>query len=115
MKLVYIAGPFTAKDRAGVEANILRAALLGVEVARLGAMPVVPHANTALPEYEHVQPYEFWIEGTKDLLRACDAVLLLPDWHLSSGARGEFSEALRIGLPVFETLEQLGRWLTGAV
>jgi hypothetical protein len=111
MKLVYVAGPFSAATREGVEANIQRAALLGVEVAKLGAFPVVPHANTALPEYEHVQPYKFWIEGTLELMRRCHAVIMLPGWEASSGARAERFEAMARRMPVFETLSQLEYWL----
>lgn len=110
MILVYIAGPFSAPTREGVEANILAANRLGVEVARRGYMPVIPHANTGFPEMESVQPYSFWIEGTLALMRACDCVLLLPNWLDSSGARGEVEEALRCSMPVFTGLRQLDAW-----
>jgi len=79
MKLVYVAGPFSGPTRNVVEANIRRAVEVGLEVAKAGFMPVVPHANTADPEYEKVQPYEFWIEGTTALLLLCDAMVVVPD------------------------------------
>src|SRR5687767_6886277 len=44
--LVYVAGSFSAPTRAGVEANIHAAALRGLEVAKLGACPMIPHCNT---------------------------------------------------------------------
>lgn len=107
MKLVYVAGPFSAPDRQGVERNIRAAEELGLEVAKLGLFPVVPHSNTSHPDYETAQPYQFWIDGTLELLRRCDAVVCVAGWERSSGARGECAEALRIGLPVFERLEDL--------
>lgn len=98
---VYVAGPFSAPDRAGVERNIARAVDMGVEVARLGAYPVVPHANTADPRYEHAQPYEFWIDGTARQLSTCDAMILCEGWENSSGSRGEITISGRLGLPIF--------------
>ncbi len=109
--LVYVAGKFSAPDRAGVELNIAAAVDMALEVARLGAMPVTPHANTAHPAFEEVQPYPFWIAGTMALLEACEAVMLVPGWETSSGARGEVKRAFELGLPVFQDLSLLVRWL----
>lgn len=111
MKLVYVAGPFSAPTRAGVDENIRKAERYGLAVAARGAMPVVPHANTAHPSFEHVRPYEFWIDGTLELLRRCDAVLMVEGWESSRGATAERTEALRLGLPVFEKGQELGEWL----
>lgn len=111
LTLVYVAGPYSGTDRAAVEANIRRAELLGVEVAKLGAMPVIPHSNTANPHFEAVQPYQFWIEGTMELLRRSDAVILTEDWARSRGARGEHLEATRLGKPVFMQISELRDWL----
>jgi hypothetical protein len=111
MKMVYCAGPFSGKTRADVEANIRRAELLGLEVAKLGACPWIPHANTQMAEFEHVQPYTFWIEATLMQMRVCDAVVFTSDWERSSGARGEHAEAERLGMPIFYDVESLGKWL----
>lgn len=113
MKLVYIAGKFSGPTRDDVEANIIAAVRVGIEVARIGGFPVTPHANTAHPEFEKVQPYPFWIEGTKMLLQACDAVMLVHNWRESSGARGEVLDALAEDIPVFDSLTQLSLWLGG--
>jgi hypothetical protein len=79
--LVYVAGPFSGKgatreeQRADTELKIKRAEALGLKVARLGAYPVIPHCNTSHPEFEDVQPYQFWIDGhgraTTTTLRCC--------------------------------------------
>lgn len=111
MKLVYVAGPFTAADRSGVQRNIAAAEAIGLEVARLGACPVVPHSNTSHPNYEAIQPYAFWIEATMELLRHCDALVTVPGWEASTGARGEVEEAARLRTPTFHTIEGLERWL----
>lgn len=111
MKLIYVAGPFTAADRAGVQRNIAAAEAIGLEVARLGACPVVPHANTSHPNYEAIQPYAFWIEATIALLRHCDALVTVPGWEASTGARGEVEEAARLRMPAFHTIAELDQWL----
>ena len=94
--LVYCAGPFspTAAQKASgmgrresVEANIARAGAVAISVAALGAMPVCPHLNTSLPEFEEVQDYQFWLEGTDELLRRCDAAFFVGGWEASSGSR----------------------------
>lgn len=125
-KLVYIAGPFSPTKaqlalfgkavtkymaRRCVEENILRAKLLGVKVAKLGACPMIPHANTDHPDFEEVQPYQFWIEATKEQLRRCDAVLFAEDWEESSGARGENEVAIEESIPRFFSLNDLAGWL----
>lgn len=109
--LAFVSGPFTAPTRAGVEANIARAVAVGIEVARAGAFPVIPHANTAHPDFEAVQPWQFWIDGDLRLLRACDCVVLVPGWQTSKGARGEIRDAHRRGLPIFDTVSELRRWM----
>ncbi len=103
--LIYVAGPFSAPTRGGVEDNIRTATEYGLLVARCGGMPVVPHANTAHPDYEHAQSYEFWIRGTAKLMARCDGVLMIPGWELSRGATGERELAIKIGLPVHEHRE----------
>jgi hypothetical protein len=105
MKLIYIAGRFSAETRAGVERNIAAAEDFGVIVARLGGFPVVPHANTSRPEYEQVQPYQFWIAGTMLLLERCDAVVTVPGWRDSKGATGEVERAKELGMPVFHGVQ----------
>lgn len=110
--LVYIAGPFSATTREGVEANVRRAERTGLVVASLGGMPVIPHSNTGAREFEHAQPYVFWIAGTLALMRRCDAVVMTLRWDESPGARGERDEALRLGIPVFNSPNpEFRQWL----
>jgi hypothetical protein len=109
--LCYVAAPFSATTREGVEENIRRAESLGVEVAKLGVFPVVPHSNTAHPDYERVQPYKFWIAGTMTLLRKCDIAIFGEGWDKSSGAKGELLDASRRGQLCFFSIADLQNWL----
>jgi hypothetical protein len=113
VKICYVAGRFSGADRSVVETNIAVAGSVALEVAKLGAMPLTPHLNAALPAFETIQPYQFWIAGTLELLRRSDAVMLVSNWRDSSGARGEVEEAKRLGLPVFNEITELKEWLDG--
>lgn len=111
MIVVYVAGPFSAPTREGVVRNIANAVARGLDVARIGAMPLIPHSNTSHPNFESIQPYPFWIAGTMELLRRSDALLTVAGWERSSGARGEVLEAAQLSIPVFHELEALEQWL----
>lgn len=105
MKLYYVAGPFSADTREGVEANIRAAEAVGLALARAGYAPVVPHSNTANPAYEHVQPYQFWIDATLELLKRCDALVTVPGYAQSRGACGEVLWAYEHNMPVYHDVE----------
>jgi nucleoside 2-deoxyribosyltransferase len=109
--LVYVAGPYTGPTREAVEANITAAVVVGLEVARLGACPVIPHSNTSDPQFELLQNYEFWIAATAKLLTRCDAVITVNDWRRSKGASGEVELATEREIPVFHNTEDLAWWM----
>lgn len=124
MKVVYIAGPFRGETSWEVAENVRAAERVGLEVARLGYMPLTPHANTA--HFDGCLPDAFWLEGTLELLRRCDAVVLVPGWERSRGTKAEIREAEARKIPVFQSPaditfpetpevqsgEKLRRWLT---
>ncbi len=109
MKVIYIAGPFSGEHAWAVEQNVRRAEELGYSVSCLGAAPCIPHTNSRFFNGTHT--YEFWIEATAALLSKCDAVIFLPSWESSSGARKEHAQALREGIPIFYHLDTLEGWL----
>lgn len=113
MKVVYIAGPFRAPTRWEVVGNIRRAEEVALQVASLGAMPLCPHTNTA--NFDGALTDGFLLEGTLELMRRCDAVILVSGWRASAGTKGEIAEARRLQLPVFYDgfagLRGLGAWL----
>lgn len=113
MKLVYIAGPLSGADHWEIQQNVRRAAEVGFRVAKAGAHPVIPHTNTGALFVGTLTP-EFWCEGTLELMRRCDAVVLAPGWMDSAGALAEREEAKRMGLPVFCDVADLGEWLDAA-
>ena len=109
MKIVYVAGPYRATTAWGVESNIQEARAVGAMVATLGAMPLIPHANTA--HFDGIQDAEFWIDGTLELARRCDAMVVFGKWETSEGTRGEIAEFERLGKPVFYHVADVHDWL----
>lgn len=110
MRLVYIAGPYTAATAIERTGNIHSARERAVDVVRVvpGIFPVVPHLLGA--GWEDEGSAAFWYAATLEVMRRCDAVLVLPTWKASKGAVAEVEEALRLGLPVFQTVTELARW-----
>jgi hypothetical protein len=93
--LVYIAGPFRGPTAWDIEQNVRNAEVFGLEIARLGGMPVIPHANT---RYFHGQCNDqFWLDGTLRLMEVCDAMVLCTGWECSTGAKGERARFIELG------------------
>lgn len=100
MRLVYIAGAYRAPTPWGVEQNIRAAEDLAVKVHAAGMFAVCPHANARHMEGGDITDAHM-LTGTLELMRRCDAVILVSNWRTSSGALAEVAEAMRIGIPVF--------------
>lgn len=102
MPTVYVAGPYRHPLRSGVEQNIQRARTVGLQCCRKGWSPIIPHSNTGhLDAVDETIGDEFWLASTMELMRRCDAVVLVPGWKESSGTRSEIQEAQIRGIPVY--------------
>ena len=117
MKVIYIAGPFRGANGWEVAENVFAATRAGFDVACLGAMPLIPHANTA--HFDGTKDDAFWLEGTTELLRRCDALYLAVPGDRAEGSKGTMAElrlARQLQMPVFEQheLQELRNWLEGA-
>ena len=100
MKVIYIAGRFRGKTPWDVEQNVRKAEAFSLEVARMGGMPLCPHANTRF--FDGQIDDQFWIEGTAELLRRCDAIALVPgNWLGSGGTAGEIRIAVDRRMQIF--------------
>lgn len=120
MKLIYIAGPYTADTTWEVRMNILRAEMTAAAVCSCdNAFPVTPHLNT--PFFEGLRDGQFFVDGTLQIMMRCDAVLIVQNDSMtgaiditeSSGTHGEVETAVDMGIPVFYSLLDLRRWLNG--
>ena len=104
--ILYLSGPYSPGNGRTVAENIAVARAHAVAAARAGWFPFTPHLNTAgfevdCPGVSH----EEWLAGDLAILRllprAHAAVLLLPGWEQSKGARLERDWALHLNLEVF--------------
>lgn len=111
MKVVYVAGPFRGETAWQIEKNVRAAEALALEVWRVGAAALCPHANSRF--FHGSLPDQVFTDGTLALLAVSHAILMMPGWELSTGARGERAWALEHRLPVFYSVEDLEDWLAG--
>lgn len=82
-----------------------RAEEAALEVAKQGYMPLCPHTNTRF--FDGLLTPEFWLEGTQELLKRCDAVLVLEGWEQSEGTKEEIELAKELRMPIFYSTQSL--------
>ena len=107
--VVYVAGPFRGPNAWAIEQNIRRAEELSLEVWKMGVAAICPHTNTRF--FQGAADDHVWLDGDLEILRRCDAVLLVPGWENSSGTRAEVAQARSQNQPVFETIGELYEWV----
>lgn len=108
--ICYVAGPYRAAQPYMIVENIRLAKAFGDQLIRRGIMPLVPHKNTE--HCEGLGDAQFFIEGTKELLRRCDAIFVVPGFQNSVGTLGEIEEAKKLEIPIFFNLKEVDEWLS---
>lgn len=103
--LIYIAGPLGAPTPLGVRRNIEAARDLGLKVAGFGAYPVIPHTNTG-EFYGLLSETDLWVPGAMELLRRCDALVMLNTWMKSKGTKAEVVQAQQARMPIHEYAQE---------
>ncbi len=101
MQVAFIAGPFRGKNPWEVEQNIRAAECVGFRVAELGYMPLIPHTNTRF--FDGTLTDEFWLKGTRELLKRCDIMVMVEknSHRKSAGTMAEFIFASKNLIPVY--------------
>jgi nucleoside 2-deoxyribosyltransferase len=91
--------------------NVRRAEAAGLQVAELGASPIIPHKNTE--NFHGLLPDAFWLNATTELMRRADAVYMFDpaDYDRSQGTHDEVDTAKKLGIPVFKHIADLEDWL----
>jgi hypothetical protein len=92
MPRIYVAGPFRAETPYQIERHIRAAEDLGLVVAKMGAVPVIPH--TMYRYYQDSLPDEFWLEAGLSILSTCHAVAVVLPHDQISRSRGTTEEVL---------------------
>jgi nucleoside 2-deoxyribosyltransferase len=104
MMVVYVAGPYRGKTVEERDGNIIRAGLVAVKVWESGAVAFCPHLNAAL--FDGILPEERFLAGGLEMVRRCDALVLVAGWQGSAGTLAEIELANRLGKPVFRTMAE---------
>lgn len=117
MKLVYIAGPYSASTHDGISANIAKARYAAVWLANHEVAYFCPHLNSGHFEIYADAPESFYIALDLRVLESCDAILMLDGWEQSKGATAEFAYTGELRIPRFEWSERdyLVEWATAEV
>lgn len=98
MKLVYISGPYRAYNKDGsysvngIHDNIERARRVAGKYWGKGYAVICPHMNTAYMDTEPERAAVF-LDGDLEMVRLCDAIVMMDGWEKSEGAKRELEEA----------------------
>lgn len=99
MKIYYIAGPYRAPTVRQIVLNIRAAEQVALSYWRRGDCAVIcPHLNSAL--LDGAVPDHVWLDGDMEIIRRCDAVVMMRTWQSSTGAKAEHALALELGKEV---------------
>lgn len=105
---IYIAGPYTALDQNGHQANTDRAIDAGIAVYRKGHYPYIPHlthyVDRRAKETSIDLTWEDYIRWDMPWLRICDALLYLGK---SKGADLELAKARRLKKRIFFSTDEV--------
>ncbi|MEO1522858.1 MAG: DUF4406 domain-containing protein [Cyanobacteria bacterium J06633_2] len=112
--LIYIAGPYRAGNGRTVEDNIRAAEKAAIAIWETGHYALCPHLNTAHFEGKAIGVSdEQYLAGTMEMLRRCDAVVMVENWEESGGAVKEYDYAKSVGMPVHYSPQLLADCLAG--
>jgi hypothetical protein len=107
--IVYVAGPYRARTVAGIARNIARAREVAERVWKAGHVALCPHLNSAFMDGLLPDGDGAFLRGGIELLKRCDAVILVPRWRDSIGTQEEIRAAGDAGIPVFRSVADLKR------
>ena len=108
MKVIYIAGKYTAPDQKTRKKNIKNAEETAKAVWKRGMAAICPHLNTK--NWDNLLSTEEFLEGYFSIVKKCDAVLMLNGWKDSTGAEAEHWLATTYNVPVFYSVNELDSW-----
>jgi hypothetical protein len=98
MKVIFICGPYRAATDAEVSDNIGRAEKWAHEYWASGWAVICPHKNSAMMGGDMDE--KIFLDGYLEILSRCNALLVMPGWERSAGARAEVEIAQRLGLEI---------------
>lgn len=117
MKIVYVSGPFIGDGtKKAIEKNIQTAKEYVSALANRRIGFFSPHLNNVeLSDGDVTGSQRFFYEQDSEFLVRSDALLAIPGWEKSFGAKQEIKIAEALGLPIFypkfpEDINDLEEW-----
>ena len=98
-KVFYIAGPYRADTERGVVENIRNAEAVAIDVWKAGYVALCPHLNSRL--MGGICDDKVFLAGAIDLMKRCDAVVLVSGCKKSKGTNTEVKIASALRIPVY--------------
>lgn len=95
---IYVSGPMTAENGWLWELNIRRGEEIGFKLVDLGAAVIIPQSHGRFTQ--GLYDRQTWMEVDLALLKNCQAMVTVPGWERSTGAKDEFAYANDRGIPV---------------
>lgn len=95
--LIYVAGKYSGE----VDTNIAEARKVALALWDAGHAVICPHLNTAHFEQDCRATYEQYLEGDLNMVARVDALVMVPGWEESKGARGEHDYAQELYIPIY--------------
>ncbi len=118
MKIIYIAGPYSSDNIIQGLENIRVGRRMATVVLLKGLWPICPWLDSELfmqlREGEKISLEEIQSYSTA-LLKKCDAVLCIGEWHKSKGTMAEINVAINSDIPIFYELLDVLKWAKATV
>jgi len=100
MKVIYVAGKYRDKPLNNIYENIEHARRMARELWMKNWAVICPHTNTAWMD-DLGETDQLFLDGDLEILKRCDAIMMLSNWQNSVGAIGEWQLATAIGLEIY--------------
>ena len=104
-KIVFISGAYRGATISDVSDNIATARKYAVKYWKMGYTVICPHLNSAF--MDGIVPDSSFLDGDLEMLRRCDCIVMIPNYHLSSGAVKELDFARSHNIEIIHDKEVL--------
>lgn len=110
--IVFISGPYTSHDPELRKLYVARAKSYSILLWKWGIPNICPHLNSC--DLDNIAPYETFLKGYIEIMKRCDAILLVRDWEISNGSRIERETAARENKLIFHNIHEIRQHILSA-
>jgi hypothetical protein len=107
---VYVAGKLSDKTAVEYIQNASRMTKVDLELRRMGFATFNPCLDLVTGLVSGDLKYDDYADPNMAWLEISDCVFLVPKWKGSKGTQAEIDRANELGIPVFDTYDDIERW-----